>query len=287
MTRREFAASMAVLAGADSRRLVAQTYVWTQEMRRRKTTIADGVSEILAGTRRAGFRQVELMGEFFVPGTVERTMSGLQKNDMTAPIVYFGGKLHTREGIDKTLDEVSRLAEEVKPAGAVALNHNPNPKPNKALKTDAELAIQDGGLKELDKLIQAKGLRFFVHHHDPEMLAEAREWRHILKNTSVELCLDADWIRRGGQEPVTILREAGKRTASLHIRSARNGVWLEAVGDSDVDYAAIAAELRRQAVEPYLVVELAQQPGMVETRSLEENLRVSREYVERVFNVRG
>ncbi|MCC7154843.1 MAG: sugar phosphate isomerase/epimerase [Bryobacterales bacterium] len=286
MTRRQWIAA-AALAGSPASRLVAQTYVWTQELRRRNVSLAAGIPEIFSATSRAGFRQVELMPAFFVPGVVETTLAHLSLNQMTAPIVYFGGLLHTREGIAKTLEHVHSLAAAVKPAGAVALNHNPDPKPGKAPKTAEELSIQEAGLKELDRLIRSQGLRFFVHHHDPEMLSEAREWRYILDHTSVELCLDADWVRRGGQDPVSIVRQAGKRTASLHIRSSRNGVWLESVGDSDIDYRGIADEFTSLGIQPFLVVELAQEKGMVETRSLEENLRRSREYVQRVFNVRA
>ena len=49
---------------------------------------------------------------------------------------------------------------------------------------------------------------------------------------------------RGGQDPMTILREAGKRIASLHVRNARNGVWLEELSDGDVDYREVALWLK-------------------------------------------
>ena len=287
MTRRDFNAGFTALAALSPPRLVAQTYVWTQEARRRNQTLAESIPGIISGVSRAGFRQVELMTEFFAPEVVDTTLARLSLHQVTAPIVYFGGTLHTREGIDKTLDQVRKLAEAVKPAHTVALNHNPNPKPGKASKTDEELAIEADGLKALDTLIRGRGLRLFVHHHDPEMQSGAREWRYILNHTAVELCLDADWIRRGGQDPITIVREAGKRTGSLHIRSSRNGTWLESVQDSDVDYRAIAGEFQKLGIQPFLVVELAQEAGMAETRSIEENLKLSREYVQRVFNVRA
>jgi hypothetical protein len=97
------------------------------------------------------------------------------------------------------------------------------------------------------------------------------------------LCIDLDWVFRGGQNPVAILREAGMRTASLHIRSSRNRVWSEAIGAGDIDYAAVAVELKRLRVQPFLVAELAYEAGTKPTRSLEENLRLSREYVEQTL----
>jgi sugar phosphate isomerase/epimerase len=125
-----------------------------------------------------------------------------------------------------------------------------------------------------------------VHQHAPELREEAREWRSELRNTNPDLvsfCVDVDWLKRGGQDPMALLKEAGKRIASLHLRSARNGVWMEELGDGDIDYRQVAAYMKEIGYQGYLVVELAYEKQTNPTRNLEENMRRSRLYAEKVF----
>ena len=95
--------------------------------------------------------------------------------------------------------------------------------------------------------------------------------------------VDVDWIKRGGQDVMTLVKEAGKRITSLHLRSAQNGVWMEEFGDGDVDYREVAAYLKKQKWSGLMLVELAYEKGTKPTRGLEENLRRSREYAEKIF----
>lgn len=117
------------------------------------------------------------------------------------------------------------------------------------------------------------------------MTENAREWRHLFKNTGVSFCIDTHWVLRGGQDPMSIVREAGQRLASLHLRNSRNNVWTESFGDGDIDHQELAAYLKEIQYQGYLVIELAYQNETSITRPLEENLRLSRQYAEQVFGV--
>jgi inosose dehydratase len=83
-----------------------------------------------------------------------------------------------------------------------------------------------------------------------------------------------------------ILREAGKRVGDVHLRNSKDGVWLEELADGDLDYRAVAAQLKKIGYRGWLTVELAWDPKTQITRSLGEDLRRSREYAERVFGVK-
>jgi len=129
-----------------------------------------------------------------------------------------------------------------------------------------------------------------VHHHTPELLDNAREWRYQLANTNpntVGCCVDVHWAYRGGQEPMAFLREVGDRLESLHLRNSRAGVWMEDFNDGDVDYHKVAEHLRETGYNGYLVVELAYEKGTTITRSLEEDLKASRLYTEKVFGLQS
>jgi inosose dehydratase len=279
LTRRTFLAT----AAASQARAVAynpllgtQIYVWTQQ----KATI----EEALSGVRRAGYERIELMSQFFTPEMRDRTAAALKANRLEMCSCYHGGAMHEPAAAAETIAKTLEVAALVKPLGTTLINVNPNP--TKDPKSDAQLAVQAKALDELGGKLRQRGMRLTVHQHAPEMRDGAREWRHELRHTDPNLvwfCVDVDWIKRGGQDPMTILGEAGKRIASLHVRSARNGVWQEALGDGDVDYRQVAGWLREVGYQGYVLVELAYEKETRPTRSLEENLRRSRQYAESVF----
>jgi len=84
---------------------------------------------------------------------------------------------------------------------------------------------------------------------------------------------------------LAFLRGVGSRLASLHVRNSKGGVWMEDFGDGDIDYAKVAAYLKEISYAGYLIVELAYEKGTQITRSLEEDLRLSRLYAEKVFGL--
>jgi sugar phosphate isomerase/epimerase len=69
----------------------------------------------------------------------------------------------------------------------------------------------------------------------------------------------------------------------MHLRDQRaDGKWTEAVGEGVTDFPAIAAVLKELPFTGRLAIELAFDTPPV--RPLREDWRISREYVERVFN---
>lgn len=292
-TRRQTLAALAAPALAAPRyrpMLSAQIYVWTQQFRRENKPLADGIGEALAGVKRAGYRRIELMSSCFQPGVLQRTTAAMNETGIEVPVVYHGGPMHDEHGAQITISEALKLAEVIKPLGARFITVNPNPKPRRERKTDAELKFQAEAVNQLASRLKPLGLGLMLHHHDPEMAENAREWRHLLQNTQaglVSLCLDLHWVFRGGQDVMALLRESGARTGGLHLRNSTNNVWTEALGDGDIDYRPVAAYLRQSGFTGYLMVELAYEKATEITRSLEENLRLSRLYAERVFGLRG
>jgi inosose dehydratase len=271
--------------GIEPPKLIAQGYVFTQEFARRRVTLADGLGEIFATTRDAGFHGIELMSQMFTPELAPRTVELGHKDGVDVPITYSGGRMHEPEN---AIEKILALATSAARAGTVAIDINPDPIGRE--KTDAELTVQAENLNRLGEALRKREQRLFVHHHTPEMASNAREWRHILNHTDpalVSLTVDTHWAYRGGQDWMGIVREAGKRLASLHLRNSVGGVWSESFGEGELDYSKLANYLREAGLHPYLVVELAYESKTPHTRSLTENLRMGREYAERVFVVRA
>ena len=287
ITRRAFLATAPLLAkGAYKPSIAVAVYVWTQQLSRQKKSLADGLEEIFEGCSKAGYKEIELMSNLFEGGLADRTFACLKKYKLKLPSVYRGGIYHIQAEADKTVKATLELAALVKPAGAKAIVINCNPKPKKEAKTDGELAVQLGAINTLARDLHSRGMRLFIHQHDPEMANNAREWRHILKGSDprlVEVNLDTHWVLRGGLDVMTLLKECGHRLGSLHLRQSNNGVWLEEFTDGDIDHRQVAAYLRSIGFQGWLIVELAYDKETAITRPLTESLRLSRLYTGKVF----
>jgi sugar phosphate isomerase/epimerase len=260
-------------------------YIFQQYASRLKKPLGDVVSEVIPMARQAGFRNLELNDAFFAPESRERTVSLLRAQGLSMPSVYVGGALHDKDLAKKTIERVLATCDICKPFGCQAVVNNPDPKPNGAPKTDAELAVEADSINALNRTLADRAFQLRIHHHTPQLENHAREWRFLLRHTDAHLCVDVDWAYEGGFDPVEFLSEAGKRVAELHVRSARNKLWLEDVEDSDIDYGKVAAYLKRERMHPLIVVELAYRPETKVTRGLEEDLEISRKYTERVFGI--
>lgn len=263
-------------------------YIFQQYGERNKKPLAQVIPEVLPMARAAGFENVELNPAFFTPDVRDRTLSLLVSLGLRMPSIYVGGAMHSEEAADRTIASALEHARMAAPFGCIGVVNNPDPKADGQPKTDAELAAEAQGLNRMGKALADKGFELRVHHHTPQLENGAREWRYILAHTDpklVRICVDVDWAYEGGFEAVPFLRETGDRLRELHVRSARNKIWLEAVEDSDIDYSRVAAYLNQQHLNPLIVVELAYRPQTVVTRSLEDDLRRSRLYTERVFGI--
>lgn len=292
MNRRRFLSLAALPLAAEAAPeyeplLQAGVYVWTQYYGRLGRRAQDHVPEICQAFARAGYRDVELMSLFFEPGLDRITFRALEQAGLACSTVYNGGPMHTPEAARQTIAATVELAQRIlrwRPLDAIVFNPNPVGRD----KTDEELKVQAEALNTLGWSLWNSGVRLLLHQHAPELARNGREWRFMLTNTErryMSVCLDTHWVYRAGLDVMTLLKECGPRLRGLHVRNSRGGVWTEDFGDGDIDYRAVAAHLRSTGFTGYLSVELAWDRETKITRPLEESLRISREYAEKVFGI--
>jgi inosose dehydratase len=265
-------------------------YIVQQYATRQKKPLGDVLAEVFGMAHAAGFHNIEINQGFFTSELRERTLALLKANELRMPSVYVGGAMHTRDAAAATTARALEIAGLCKPFGCVAVVNNPDPKPAAAQKTDEELTVQASSLNYLGQILKRNGFELRVHHHTPELVDNAREWRHILQHTDpkyVALCLDLDWVHQGGLKPLDLLKEAGNRVHEIHVRNAKDKLWLEDLEDGDVDYREIAAFMKQEKLKPLVVVELAYRDNTTITRPLVEDLRLSRIYAEQVFGLQA
>ncbi|MGI8962593.1 MAG: sugar phosphate isomerase/epimerase family protein [Bryobacteraceae bacterium] len=294
MTRRELllAATAVRVCSAKIQKsaMAVEGYIFQQYAQSLKQPLLAVMGEVLPMARAAGFRNIELSPAFFPPDGRDRTLSILRSQGLLMPSLYVGGSIHERDGADWTIATALEFGKLCAPFGCKAIVTNPDPKRGDAPKSDAELGVQADSLNRMGRALAQHGFELRVHHHTPQLVLNAREWRHILHHTDpeyVHICVDVDWAYEGGFEPIPFLREVGNRLREIHVRSARSKIWLEDLEDSDIDYGKVAEYLRDEGLAPLIVVELAYRPNTTVTRTLKEDLRLSRMYAERVFGVKA
>ncbi len=267
-----------------------EAYIFQQYAQRQHKKLGDVLPEVIPMARSAGFHNIELNAEFLSGDLREKTLSLIRSNGLRMPSVYSGGAMHEGALADETIRRALEIGKECKPFGCVAVVCNANPKGEGVEKTDQELTFQAQAFNRMGRVLSEDGLQLRVHNHTPEMVNGAREWRYTLQHTDaryVSLCLDLDWVHQGGEDPLALLKEAGDRVSEIHVRNARQRLWLQALEPGDIDYGAIARYLRSSRNKAFVVVELAYRENTVVTRPLLDDLRISRVYAERVFGLKA
>ena len=266
-----------------------QMYCWSQHFAKSKQRLEDNLDEALRETASAGFKVVETrLSAASTPEAAAAFKALLDKHGLKACALFHGGIYHERSAAEKVVAQTVEFARAARSVGIQAIDVNPQPKPGKALKTEEELKIQCEYLNQVGRALKGLGLEFWVHNHDPEALSNAREIRMDCELTDpalVHLCLDTHWVLRGGVEPLPLLREVAPRVKALHLRNSVNGVWSESLGDGDIDHRAMCRLLKEVGFTGWLIAELAYEAKTIQTRSLTEDLRLSRDYVRQVFGV--
>ena len=291
-TRRQtiLAGGAAILHAANGKmsRLSMEGYIWQNYASREKKPLADLLDDLFAGAVYAGFRNIELNDGFFTPALKDKVIALTASNRLLMPSVYVGGSMHEPDLADKTIARAIEIGTWCKQFRCEGIVHNPNTKPANGRKTDAELEVQAESLNRMGRALSQQGLQLRVHHHTAELVEGMREWRHILHHTDsqvVTLCLDLEHAQHGGVDPNALLREAGSRVTEVHLRNKKKETPLEAFEDGDIDHHEIAATLNHLKLRPLVVIELAYHADTVVTRSLRDDLKVSRIYAERVFKL--
>lgn len=152
-------------------------------------------------------------------------------------------------------------------------------------KTPEEFDHQAELLRKVRALCQRHGVAPNLHNHTYEV----RDDQHDLRGTLARipdfpLGPDLNWLVRGGVDPAAFVRQYKRQIVFLHLRDQKaDGRWSEAMGEGDMDYAAIAAALHEIGFAGDAIVELAHERDFQLTRPLRESLKQSRQYVRRVF----
>jgi len=189
----------------------------------------------------------------------------LEKYEIQIPSIYIGKSFHEEDEAKKSIADIIAIAEEARQLGCKIVVTNPNPIQwgGGPLKNDDQLFCQSSHLDKLGQEINRLGMKLAYHTHDMELKAGAREFHHVLQNTSpdhLHFCMDVHWMYRGSENSqwavFDILKMYARRIVSFHLRQSKDGIWTETFDpQGDIDYIRFAEEVKKMGIKAHLVIE--------------------------------
>ncbi len=295
LSRRHFlqAATAALAAGASGiaraqtsseRPVIVGAHPWVYAATQPKNDIYPILDRIFADMAYAGMGGIELMHTALRPdGAVEHIAKLSQTNRLPVLGMSFGGTMWDRAHHQEVLDDANLVIPRLGQLGGKTLGTSVGAAPK--LKTPAQLDAQAELLRKLMALCASHGIVLNLHNHTYEVENQLHDLKGTLERVpEVKLGPDLNWLLRGGVDSVAFIHQHGDRIVFLHLRDQKaDGKWSEAMGEGDMDYAAIGRALHAIPFRGYAVIELAHEGGFQPTRPLRESLKMSREYVRKTM----
>jgi sugar phosphate isomerase/epimerase len=299
LSRRAFLKSVAAAGGSSTlaaawpgaleaksrpKKVLVGAHPWVYAATLPNYDITPALEQIFADMSYAGMDAIELMHEALRPANaVERIGELSHKHKLPVLGTSFDGDMWNRDAHAAVLADAELVITHLAKLGGRTLGTSvgraPKPKTPDQLDAQAEL------LRKIMTLCKVHGVVLNLHNHTYEV----ENHEHDLKGTlaripDVKLGPDLNWLLRAGVDPVDFIRRYGNRIVFMHLRDQKaDGTWPEAMGEGNMDYAAIGRELHRINFAGDAVIELAHEQGFKLTRPLRESLKISREYVRKTM----
>ncbi len=115
-------------------------------------------------------------------------------------------------------------------------------------------------LNELGAKAKQNGLQLLWHNHDKEFheMENGFPFDYLMKNTDPKLVqceLDIYWVKKGGADPLAVLKKYAGRIPVLHVKDMAAGPEQDFIcpGRGIIDFKPIFAEAKKQGIEHYFV----------------------------------
>lgn len=245
--------------------------------------------QVFADFSYAGMDGVELMAVVLKPDdAVSRIAELSQKHKLPVIGSSFSGAMWDKTQQQAVLDSAELVVTRLAKLGGRTLGTSVGPlrgEAAKLLKTPEQLDTQAECLRKIIALCNQHGVVLNLHNHTYEVENSLHDLKGTLARIpDVKLGPDLNWLIRGGVDPVDFIRTYGKQIVFMHLRDQKkDGRWVEAMGEGDTDFVAIAAALREINFSGDAVIELAHEKDFKPTRPFRESEKMSREFVRVTF----
>jgi len=267
-----------------AKKTVVGAHPWVYAAKQPNYDIYPILDAIFADMSYAGIEGIELMHTALQPeGAVERIAELSRRHRLPVIGTSFHGNMWDRAKHAEILADAARIIPRLARLGGFTLGTSVGS--TGKIKTAEQLDAQAELLRKIIALGKEHGVTLNLHNHTYEVEHNLHDLKGTLARIpDVKLGPDLNWLVRGGVDPVKFIREYGDRIVFLHLRDQKaDGKWSEAMGEGDMDYAAIGKALREVGFRGPAVIELAHEANFRPTRPLRESLKMSRAYVRKTL----
>jgi sugar phosphate isomerase/epimerase len=265
-------------------KIVVGAHPWVYAATQPKYDIYPILDRIFADMRYAGLDGIELMHSALYPDDAVSRIKALSAEHQLPVIgTSYGAALWDSKQASAVLEDAEMVIDRLAQVGGRTLGISVGDAGRK--KTPEEFDHQAELLRKIRAICQRHGVVPNLHNHTYEV----RDGQHDLQGTLARIAdfplgPDLNWLVRGGVDPAAFIRQYKRQIVFLHLRDQKaDGRWSEAMGEGDMDYAAIAAALQETGFSGDAIIELAHERDFQLTRPLRDSLKISREFVRRVF----
>jgi inosose dehydratase len=261
-----------------------------------------GYAQVLNEIKETGYAGTELGDWGFMPTESaalrdELKSRGLQLIGAFVQVAFSDERAHA-EGEERAVQTARLMSEAVGPGPFIVLadDNCSNPtrtqlagriQPEHSLPPEPWQIFGKGVNRIADAVQRRTGLRTVFHHHCAGFVETPWELETLLQVTDpnlVGLCFDTGHYRFGGGDPVRALQQHRSRIWHVHFKdcdprtheqsrkagwnyfdSMKHGIFCE-LGQGDVDFGAIVAQLEKSDYSGWIVVEQDVLPGTGEPR---------------------
>ncbi|UCD30544.1 MAG: sugar phosphate isomerase/epimerase [Planctomycetota bacterium] len=208
----------------------------------------------------------------------------LDKYKLRPAGVFTGGVLYDADKADQFERTLLAVVSAIQPSlNLQTITIGPDPLPRKGAKSDRQLEIQAQTLINISEKLSDQQIRLIYRFAGPEMADDAREFKRMMRLVTsqyIGVCYDPDWVARSGQYPIDLLDQFAPRVEELQLRSSRDGVWDEVLGDGDVDLKEVIELLADYDYRGWYLVALAREAKTPKNIPLPEALKKSYDYAQ-------
>ncbi|MGH2369363.1 MAG: sugar phosphate isomerase/epimerase family protein [Chloroflexota bacterium] len=224
----------------------------------------------------------------------------LAKHRLALIAVHLGGNFYDDQVFrERTLPTFRRVATCAAAAGADGMVVSGAPKREPSAtpgvrgatlrKTAAERRAQTHNLAELGRMHRDLGLATWYHNHGHEFAHGEEELQGILEidQDVLSLCFDIGNAARVLPGPALFeaLGRHWDRIGCLHYKDIKGGRNTEALGDGEIDFAAISSLARERRFRGWAVAEIEPGRNTAPTRTVLEDARLSQAVICRTLGI--
>ena len=278
--------------GADKpsaeRKILVGAHPWVYAATQPGHDLTPVLPQIFSDMKWAGMVGIELMHTALRPDDAVARIGQLsQEHQLPVIGTSFGGAMWDRQQHPAVLEDAERTIPRLAELGGRTLGISVGAVKwgGKTRKTPEQLDAQAEMLGKIFAICERHKVVPNLHNHTYEVENDLHDLKGTLARLpDTKLGPDLNWLVRGGVDPAAFLREYGSQIVFLHLRDQHaDGRWSEALGEGDMDYAAIAAALGEIRFRGDAIIELAHERDFQPIRPLRESLKISREFVRKTL----